>query len=130
MMYFTKNHEWVKVEGDEATVGITDHAQEALGVITFVELPRVGKVVKAGDSLLVVESIKAASDVYAPVAGTVSAVNDRLSATPELINQSATGEGWICTLKPFDASAVGSLMKADQYEAFLGKHKDAAYSHH
>jgi len=121
-LYFTKDHEWLKVDGDEATVGITDHAQEALGDITFVELPKVGKVVKARDSLLVVESVKAASDVYAPVAGTVSAVNDRLGATPELINQSATGEGWICKLKPFDASMVGSLMKAGQYEALLAEH--------
>lgn len=119
--YYTKDHEWLKVNGDEATVGISDHAQEALGDITFVDLPKVGKVVKAHDSLLVVESVKAASDVYAPVAGTVSAVNEALGATPELINQSAQGDGWICKLKPFDAAAVGSLMTADQYEAFLAE---------
>lgn len=120
--YYTKDHEWLKVNGDEATMGISDHAQEALGDITFVDLPKVGKVVKAHDSLLVVESVKAASDVYAPVAGTVSAINEALGATPELINQSAQGDGWICKLKPFDASAVGSLMTADQYEAFLAEH--------
>ncbi len=120
--YYTKDHEWLKVNGDEATVGITDHAQEALGDITFVDLPKVGKVLKAHDSLLVVESVKAASDVYAPVAGTVSAINGALGSAPELINQSAQGDGWICKLKPFDASAVGSLMTADQYEAFLAEH--------
>lgn len=120
--YYTKDHEWIKVSGDEATVGITDHAQEALGDITFVDLPKAGKVVKARDSLLVVESVKAASDVFAPVAGTVSAVNEKLGAAPELINQSAHGDGWICKLKPFDAAAVGGLMTADQYEAFLAEH--------
>jgi glycine cleavage system H protein len=120
--YYTKDHEWLKVNGDEATVGITDHAQEALGDITFVDLPKVGKVLKAHDSLLVVESVKAASDVYAPVAGTVSAINEALGAAPELINQSAQGDGWICKLKPFDASAAGSLMTADQYESFLAEH--------
>jgi glycine cleavage system H protein len=120
--YYTKDHEWLTVNGDEATVGISDHAQEALGDITFVDLPKVGKVVKAHESLLVVESVKAASDVYAPVAGTVSAVNEALGAAPELINQSAQGDGWICKLKPFDAVAVGSLMTADQYEAFLAEH--------
>jgi len=120
--YYTKDHEWLKVKGDEAVVGITDHAQEALGDITYVELPKVGKVVKAHDPLLVVESVKAASDVYAPVAGTVSAVNDKLGATPEWVNQSAQSDGWICTLKPFDATAVDSLMTADQYEAFLAEH--------
>lgn len=117
-VYFTKDHEWLKVEGDEATVGITDHAQQALGDITFVDLPKVGKVVKARDSLLVVESVKAASDVYAPVAGTVSAVNDKLVSTPELINQSAHDDGWLCKLKPF-MPEVKELMTAAQYEAFL-----------
>ena len=121
-VYYTRDHEWLNVEGDEATVGITDHAQQALGDITFVELPKVGKVVKAHDSLLVVESVKAASDVYAPVAGTVSAVNGKLGSAPELINQAAGGEGWICKLKPFDAATLGALMTATQYEAFLAEH--------
>jgi glycine cleavage system H protein len=121
-VYFTRDHEWVKVEGDEATVGITDHAQEALGDITFVELPKVGKVVNAHDSLLVVESVKAASDVYAPVAGTVSAVNGKLASAPELINQAALGEGWLCKLKPFDGATLGTLMTAVEYEAFLAEH--------
>lgn len=116
--YFTRDHEWVTVAGDEAIVGITDHAQQALGDITFVELPKVGKVVKAHDSLLVVESVKAASDVYAPVAGTVSAVNDALTGAPERINQSAQAEGWLCKLKPFTPD-FKNLMTAEQYETFL-----------
>lgn len=119
--YFTKDHEWLRVEGDEATVGITDHAQQALGDITFVDLPKVGKVVKARDSLLVVESVKAASDVYAPVAGTVSAVNDVLAGAPELINQSAQTDGWLCKLKPFTPD-FKDLMTAEQYEVFLREH--------
>ena len=118
---YTKDHEWLKINGDEAIIGITDHAQAALGDITFIDLPKVGKVVKAHDSLLVVESVKAASDVYAPVAGTVSAVNDKLGATPELVNQSAHGEGWLCKLKPFDAAAVATLLTAEQYETFLAE---------
>lgn len=117
-IYFTKDHEWLKVEGDEATVGITDHAQQALGDITFVDLPKIGKVVNAHDPLLVVESVKAASDVYAPVSGTVSVVNEKLATSPELINQSAYAQGWICKLKPF-TPAVNDLMTAEQYQVFL-----------
>lgn len=117
-IYFTKDHEWLKVEGDEATVGITDHAQQALGDITFVDLPKIGKVVNAHDPLLVVESVKAASDVYAPVPGTVSAVNEKLATFPELINQAAYAEGWICKFKPFTL-AVNDLMTAEQYKVFL-----------
>lgn len=120
--YYTKDHEWLRIEGAVATVGITDHAQQALGDITFVDLPKAGKVVKAHDSLLVVESVKAASDVYAPVGGTVSAVNEQLGTAPELINQSPYDEGWICRLSPFDASTVGGLMSAEQYETFLAEH--------
>lgn len=120
--FFTKDHEWVRFEGDEAVIGITEHAQEALGDITFVDLPKVGTVVKAHDSLLVVESVKAASDVYAPVAGTVSAVNEQLKTTPEIINQSAMGDGWICKVKPYDGTVTGSLMTAGQYEAYLAEH--------
>ena len=119
--YYTKDHEWVKVSGDEATIGITDHAQQALGHITFVDLHKPGRIVAAHDSLLVVESVKAASDVYAPVGGTVSAVNEALGSAPELINQSAHGDGWICKLKPFDASGLDGLLTAAQYEAFLAE---------
>ena len=120
--YYTKDHEWLKIDGDDAVVGITDHAQEALGDITFIDLPKVGKVVNARDSLMVIESVKAASDVFAPVAGTVTEVNVALGSAPELVNQSAHGEGWLCKLKPFDTGAVSALMTADQYEAFLAEH--------
>lgn len=120
--YYTKDHEWLKVDGDEATVGITDHAQEALGDITFVDLPKIGMKVNARDSLLVIESVKAASDVYAPVGGTVSEVNEALGSAPELVNQSAQGDGWICKLRPFDAGGLAGLMTADQYQAFLAEH--------
>jgi len=116
---YTKDHEWVRVEGDTATVGISDHAQEALGDITFVDLPKTGKVVKAHDSLAVIESVKAASDVFAPVGGTVCAVNEALAGAPELINRAPHGEGWLCKLKPFDAAGLAALMTPEQYEAFL-----------
>ena len=117
-VYFTKDHEWLRVDSDEATLGISNHAQQALGDITFVDLPKIGKVVQAHEVLLVVESVKAASDVYAPVAGTVSAVNEKVSSSPELINQSAQADGWLCKLKPFVLVDQG-LLTAEQYEAFL-----------
>lgn len=120
-LFYSKEHQWMRVEGDEAVVGITDHAQQALGDITFVDLPKVGKVFKANDSMMVVESVKAASDVYAPVGGTVSAVNGQVSEKPELVNRSPYGDGWLCKLKPFDSAAVGRLMDAARYEAFLAE---------
>jgi glycine cleavage system H protein len=119
--HYTKDHEWVRVEGTVATVGISDYAQHTLGDITFVDLPKVGKAVKAGDSLCVVESVKAASDVYAPVGGTVASVNAALSGAPEMINQSAEGDGWICTLSSVSAAELAGLMTAEQYAAFCKK---------
>jgi glycine cleavage system H protein len=116
--FYTKDHEWLKVEGQVATVGITEHAQQALGDITFVDLPKVGKTVKAHEVLLVVESVKAASDVFAPVSGTVSAVNDALATAPERVNQAAQTDGWLCKLSPF-VPAGSELMTAEQYAAFL-----------
>jgi glycine cleavage system H protein len=121
-LYYTKDHEWLKVEeGGEAVVGITDHAQEALGDITFVDLPKPGKRVKAGDTLAVVESVKAASDVFAPVAGTVAEVNAALSQTPEKINQEPYGGGWICRMTDCDLKAVKDLMTAEQYKQYLAE---------
>jgi glycine cleavage system H protein len=120
MMRYTKEHEWVKIEGTSATMGISHHAQEALGDITFVELPTVGKTLKAGDALGVVESVKAASDIYAPIGGTISAVNNDLDGSPELINQSAEGKGWICKLSTITASDADQLMDEAAYKAFLG----------
>jgi glycine cleavage system H protein len=117
---YTATHEWVRDNGDgTVTVGITDHAQEALGDIVFVETPEVGTEVGAGDSLAVVESVKAASDIYAPLAGEVSEANQVLADTPETINQDAYGEGWIFTLRLADPGSLSSLLDAAGYQAVL-----------
>lgn len=120
MKRYTKEHEWVNIEGAMASVGISQHAQEALGDITFVELPAVGKVLKAGDPLGVVESVKAASDIYSPISGTVSEVNANLDTAPELINQSPEADGWICRLTDITASDAEALMDEAAYQAFIG----------
>lgn len=115
---FTNTHEWV--EGDqEITVGITDFAQEQLGELTFVELPSVGDTVSAQDEIGVVESVKAASDVYAPVSGTITAVNEQLQDRPELINTDPLGEGWLYKMKPDDVAELDQLMNADEYDESL-----------
>lgn len=118
-LYYTEQHEWVKVDGDVVVIGISDHAQELLGEITYVELPEVGFAVDAGGELAVVESSKAASDIYAPVSGEVVEVNDELDSTPELINNNCYEGGWICKIKVADASNIESLMDSAAYEAFL-----------
>jgi glycine cleavage system H protein len=118
-LIYTKEHEWAKVEGDIATIGITDHAQEQLGELTFVELPDVGKEVKQGGEVGVVESSKAASDVYSPVAGKVTQVNQELSSKPELINDDCYGRGWLCKIKITDMASTKNLMDAGQYEEYL-----------
>lgn len=120
-LYYTKDHEWVRIEGDQAVVGITDHAQTALGDITFVEAPKPGKAVKTHDQLAVVESVKAASDIYAPVAGVVAAANDALANAPETINQSPYEAGWICRLKDFDKADLKDLLTAGQYGKLLAE---------
>ena len=120
---YTKDHEWVRMEGGEAVVGISDHAQEALGDITFVELPVVGKKVAQHGGLGVIESVKAASDIFAPLSGTVAAQNAELDKAPELINKDPYGKGWICRLKDCDASGLAGLMDAAQYEAFTAEEK-------
>ncbi len=119
---YTKTHEWVKVEGDTAVVGITDHAQKALGDITFVELPSVGKVVKQAQECGVVESVKAASDIYAPVAGKVVEVNNMVSEKPETVNQDAYGAGWMVKFSDFDAEQVAGLLSAEEYDQTAGQH--------
>ena len=117
---YTTSHEWVRDNGDgTVTVGITDHAQEALGDIVFVEPPEVGTEVDAGDSLAVVESVKAASDIYAPLAGEVVEANQVLTDTPETINQDAYGEGWIFTLRLADPGSLSGLLDAAGYQAVL-----------
>ncbi|NII56447.1 glycine cleavage system protein GcvH [Luteibacter sp. SG786] len=113
---FAKSHEWVRVENDgSVTVGISDHAQESLGDLVYVELPEVGSSVEAGAGTAVVESVKAASDIYAPVSGEVIAVNTALSDKPETINEDAYGEGWIFKLKISDKSQLDDLLTPDEY---------------
>jgi glycine cleavage system H protein len=116
---YTKEHEWVKVEGNKVTIGITDHAQSALGDVVFVELPSVGDTLEAGKPMGVVESVKAVSDVYCPVSGTVTTVNEVLLDTPETLNQDAFGAGWMVELEVADMSQIDGLMDAAQYEEFL-----------
>jgi glycine cleavage system H protein len=116
---FTKDHEWVRLDGDVATVGITDHAQTALGDVVFVELPEVGREVAAGEACAVVESVKAASDIYAPIAGRIVEVNGGLSDNPGLVNASALDEGWFFRIEPQDAGALAELMDEAGYAAYL-----------
>ena len=118
-MRFTKDHEWVRLEGDVATVGISKHAADALGDVVFVEVPETGKTLSAKDSFAVVESVKAASDVYAPVSGEVVEANDALSTAPETVNADPEAGGWFAKVKVADASEYEALMDRDAYEAFL-----------
>jgi glycine cleavage system H protein len=118
---YAKSHEWLKVAADgTALVGITDYAQNSLGDITFVQLPKVGAALKAGESFGVVESVKAASDVYAPVAGTVLEVNKALDANPEKVNQSPYSDGWMLKLKLANAADANSLMTSEDYAKVTG----------
>lgn len=114
---FAKSHEWVKAEDGTATIGISDYAQNSLGDITFVEVPAVGDTLEKGDSFGVVESVKAASDIYAPVSGEVIAVNEDLDAAPEKVNQSPYEDGWLIKLKLTDPSQLDDLLSPDDYDA-------------
>ena len=117
---FLKSHEWARVEADgRVTVGISDHAQGLLGDLVYVELPSVGDSVTAGNAVAVVESVKAASDVYSPVSGTVVAVNDALSDKPEIINEDAYGQGWLYVLEQVDSADLEALLDANAYAAAL-----------
>lgn len=116
---FTEDHEWIALDGATATIGITDYAQDQLGDIVFVELPEVGRTVAKGDAVCVVESVKAASDVYAPVAGTVVAVNDALDGEPALVNSAPETDGWFYRLDLADPAAVDGLMDDAAYKAFV-----------
>ncbi|MFN3945917.1 MAG: glycine cleavage system protein GcvH [Allosphingosinicella sp.] len=118
-VYYTKEHEWIRVEGDSATVGITDHAQGQLGDVVFVEVPEAGRQVSKGGEAAVVESVKAASDVYAPVSGEVTEGNQALVDDPSLVNSDAEGEGWFFKLRLSDSSELQGLMGADDYKAYL-----------
>ena len=119
---YTPSHEWVRVEGDEAVVGISDFAQSELGDIVYVELPSVGRTLAKGDAFGVVESVKTVSDVYAPVAGEVTAVNSELEAHAETINQDPYGGGWIMRLRMSDPSEVEGLLTAEAYEKLTKEH--------
>ena len=116
---FTEDHEYIRVDGDIGTVGITVHAQEQLGDVVFVELPEVGRTVKQKESTAVVESVKAASEVYAPVSGEVVEVNTELTANPALVNEDAEGKAWFFKLRIADSSELSSLMDRAAYEEFL-----------
>ena len=118
-MRFTREHEWIRVEGDMGTVGITDHAQEQLGDITFVELPEVGKSLTKGGEAAAVDSVKAASEVYAPVSGEVVEVNGALDENAALVNEDAEGKGWFFKMRIADASELDDLMDRAAYEAFV-----------
>jgi glycine cleavage system H protein len=120
---YSEEHEWVLIADGAATIGITDHAQEELGDIVFVELPAVGAVLSKSGTLGVVESVKAVSDVYAPIGGTVTTVNARLTSNPEIINEDPYGEGWMVKVAVTDASELEGLMTAAQYRDFVAQEK-------
>ncbi|MBI3538338.1 MAG: glycine cleavage system protein GcvH [Chloroflexi bacterium] len=113
---YSETHEWVKMEGELAVVGISDYAQDALGDVVFVELPKVGATVSAGAQFGVVESVKAASDIFSPISGTVAAVNEKLSSAPETLNQDSLSAGWIAKIKPSNPAEMNKLMDAATYQ--------------
>ncbi len=120
-MKYSNSHEWVEVNDDIATIGITEHAAELLGDLVYVELPEVDDEITASDNIAVVESVKAASDVYAPVSGSIIEINVDLEESPELINESAFSAGWICKIKMSDPSELDGLMDADKYLAMISE---------
>ncbi len=117
--YYTKDHEWIKVEGEQATVGITDFAQKQLGDVVYVEMPEKGTPLEFHQSLGVIESVKAVSDVYSPISGEVVEFNSELDDSPELVNQDPHGRGWIIRIKIKDEAELQKLMSAAEYETFL-----------
>ena len=124
-LLYTKDHEWLRREDDgSVTIGITDHAQGALGDLVYVELPEVGQDVDEGGDMAVVESVKAASDVYAPIGGSIAAVNEELSDDPEKINSDPYGDGWIVRIQPSDGIDEGEFMSPDDYQNFVDELDD------
>ncbi len=119
LLKFSKEHEWVRVDGDDGTVGISAYAQEALGDVVFVELPEIGAMVSINDEVAVIESVKAASEIYSPVSGQITAINHKLEADPSIVNNSPFDDGWIFKIKISDASELETLMDEPEYEAFL-----------
>lgn len=120
-LYYTKEHEWLKVEGDEVTIGITDHAQNALTDIVYIELPEPGMVVEDMGEFAVVESVKSASPIFAPLAGEITAVNEELEDTPELMNTSPYGDGWIIKMRINNPESVSDLMSPEEYKSEIGE---------
>lgn len=118
-LFYTKDHEWIKIEGNLGTMGITDHAQSALGDVTFIELPKAGNTYKKSSIIATVESVKAASDVYSPMSGKVIKVNDELKKSPEIINQSPYDSAWFCVLELSDLKEKDGLMNASAYKDYL-----------
>jgi glycine cleavage system H protein len=116
---YSSDHEWIRVDGDRITIGITDYAQDALGDVVFVQVPEQGALVAAGQSISEVESTKSVSDIYAPLAGTVTEVNGDLETTPEQLNSDPYGDGWICVIQVSDAAAVDGLLDADAYRKLI-----------
>jgi len=119
-VYFTEDHEWLRVENGVATVGITEHAQQQLGDLVFVELPQPGQTIAKGEGVVVVESVKAASDVYAPVDGDITQVNEALAANPALVNEAAQTDGWLWQMTIADEGQLAGLMDAAAYQTFIG----------
>ena len=122
---YTKEHEWVSIDGDTATVGITDHAQDQLGDVVFVELPQVGVRTQSMQSFGTVESVKAVSDIYAPLTGQVTAINDALVDAPEKLNESPHEDGWLIKLKIEDKTEIENLMTAEAYQAYIDAEKES-----
>jgi glycine cleavage system H protein len=120
-LYYTADHEWIRVEGDELVVGITDHAQDALTDIVYVELPDVGMIIEENDEFATVESVKSVSGIFAPLAGSITEVNEELEDIPELINQDPYGAGWLVRIAPTDMDAVNGLLNASAYCELIGE---------
>ncbi len=123
MRHYSKEHEWVEINGEIATMGITTFAAEELGDVTYVELPRVGDEFEQGEAMCVIESVKAASDIYAPLSGRVTAVNEELADHPEIVNESPEEEGWICKLENMNVRETESLMSLSDYNEYIEEEK-------
>lgn len=117
--YYTKDHEWIRIEGSTATVGVSEHAQEQLGDVVYVELPEVGRAVRAGEQVAIVESVKAASEVYSPVSGKIVAANQALADNPGLVNEDAEGAAWFFKIELADPVELANLMNAEAYREYL-----------
>ncbi|DAC50341.1 MAG TPA: glycine cleavage system protein GcvH [Candidatus Thalassarchaeaceae archaeon] len=120
-LYYTADHEWIRIDGDELVVGITDHAQDALTDIVYVELPDVGMIIEEQDEFASIESVKSVSGIFAPLSGSISKVNEELDDSPELINQDPYGAGWIVRIVPTDLDAVNGLLNASSYRELIGE---------